>query len=493
MDRPPLPTFPVDKLGPQLGAKVNAVADELQVAPDLPAMLSLATIASAIGGRRDYVVRPGWREASPLWTATLAGPGERKSAVEASLTAPLREAERQLREKAQPEIEDAEQAVRIAKGRLEEAERAAIRAKADTAEMAASDAAVARRAMADLGPVPAPPRLLFGDITPAAMTIKAAENAGRMAVVHAEGTVIKQFAGIYNSGQSETGFALDAYDGKAVPVDRVQRGTTEMASAHLTIGLLVQPIIFEQLGRKRDDEMLHNGFVQRFLYSNPPSNLGLQDPRRSRPVPADVAAEYARRIHTLITNIWTAHESESLRLDADADELMYQFQEQMQPRLRNGGDLHSIASWASKLAGKLVRIAGALTLYDNAHARTITADYVGRALDLAPYFVAHARICLDLMGANRDAKLIPARDVLDWLRREKRKEPCSVRNAHRALHGRSWVDEGGADAVHAAMERLEEFGWLALIPPPERPPGTRGRKPSPEYDVHPWVHTPPTN
>jgi hypothetical protein len=54
----------------------------------------------------------------------------------------------------------------------------------------------------------------------------------------------------------------------------------------------------------------------------------------------------------------------------EASEEMYVFQEQMQERLRRGGDLHPMASWASKLPGKLARIAALITLYEDPTPRT---------------------------------------------------------------------------------------------------------------------------
>ncbi|MGP3926114.1 DUF3987 domain-containing protein [Streptomyces sp. 8N616] len=159
----------------------------------------------------------------------------------------------------------------------------------------------------------------------------------------------------------------------------------------------------------------------------------------------------------------------------------------VQPRLAEDGDLNPIASWASKLPGKLARIAAALTLYDHPQAVEVNDAYMANAISMAPYFIAHARFCLDLMGANRESRLTPARDVLDWLRkRPNLAEPFTVRDAHRALLGRTWVAEGGSEAVRAAADHLEDLGWIALIPPSDTA-GRPGRKPPPKYEVHPLI------
>ncbi|WP_159049224.1 DUF3987 domain-containing protein [Streptomyces canus] len=491
IDRPTLAPFPVDLLGPNLAAIVKAVTAQVQVAPDIPAMIALPAISVAIGGRAQVRIRPGWSEAIALWTATVAGAGERKSAAEAPFSDTLRGLERELQAKAIPEIEDAEQLMKIAQARLEDAEKAAIKAKPDLRALRMDEAKLAKQELREMGPVPALPRLLFGDITPAAMPVKAAQQGGRMGVIHSEGTLIKQMGGLYNSGASDTGFALDAYDGKAMPVDRVGRDSIEMESAHLTIGLLVQPIILEQLGRKKDDEMLHNGFVQRFLYGFPASRLGYQDPRGSVPIPAEVMDDLRYRLGRLVHGLWKNSMVRAVTFTDEASEVMYVFQEEMQERLRRGGDLHPMASWASKLPGKLARIAALITLYENPDATQVQASELRAALAMAPYFITHARLCLDLMGANRDAKLMPARDVLEWLRRrkeDKRREPFTVRDAQRGVDGNSWGPEGvTSETVHDAIHVLVDKGWVVPLPAPERPEGQRGRAPSPRFAPHPLV------
>ncbi|MFF7200488.1 YfjI family protein [Streptomyces sp. NPDC008141] len=492
IDRPKLKPFPTHLLGTNLAKVVDAVTDQVQVAPDIPAMIALATIATAVGGRARVRIRDGWSEASSVWTATVAGAGERKSAAEGPFSETLRDVERQLQAKAIPEIEDAEQEVKIAQARLEDAEKAAIKAKPDNRALMMDQAKLAKRELAELGPVPAPPRLLFGDITPAAMAQKAAAQGGRMAVIHSEGTLIKQMGGLYNSGASDTGFALDAYDGKAMPVDRIGRDTIQMDSAHLSIGLLVQPIILEQLGRKKDDEMLHNGFVQRFLYAFPTSRLGYQDPRGSKAIPEAVLADLHDRLSALVNGLWKSPLARAVTFTEQASEDMYVFQEEQQARLRRGGDLHQIASWASKLPGKLARIAALITLYEDPAATQVTAERLAQALALAPYFIAHARLCLDLMGANKDAKLTPARDVLDWLRRrkdDKAREPFTVRDAQRGVDGNAWGPDGvTSETVADAIAVLVDRGWVAPLPAPERPEGQRGRLPSPRFAPHPLVY-----
>ncbi|MFJ7019668.1 YfjI family protein [Streptomyces sp. NPDC101117] len=492
IDRPPVPGFPLLPLGDSLARMVEAVSKATQVAPDLPAMMALPCITAAIGGRAYVRIRPGWSEPVTLWTVGVALPGERKTGVEERLTVPLREEEIRLRAETEPLIEQTKQRRRIAEERLKDAEKAAVKAKPENAQLAADDAALALRSLQDIGEPPALPSLFWGDITPAAMPVKASENAGRGAVLDSEGVFFANVTGRrFGNGSPDTTFALQAYDGKAVPVHRVQRGSTELTAAHLTLGLLVQPVILQGLARSEDDEVLHNGFVQRPLYSYPESNLGQRDPRAAVPVPETVEADYSMRIKALVSKLWEAEAPRVLTFTPEANEFMYRFEEHLEPRMGHLGDLRPIMSWASKLPAKLARIAAALTLYDNSDATEVTGPYMAAAVSMAPYFIAHARLCLDLMGANREAQLTPGRDVLAWLRaRDKPAEPFSLRDAQRGVQ-KKWALEGGADAIRAAVDHLEDLGWVARQPADPAREGKPGRKPSPKYDVHPWIYDPP--
>ncbi|MFK0178575.1 YfjI family protein [Streptomyces xanthochromogenes] len=492
VDRPPVPVFPTELLGTNLALAVEAIAEATQVSPDLPAIMSLPCITTAIGGGAYTEIRPGWREPVVLWTVGVALPGERKTGVEERLTEPLKEEEIRLRGEAGPLIEQTNQQRRIAEERLKDAEKGAVKAKPENRQLAESEALLALKTLEDIGEPPALPSLFWGDITPAAMPVKAAENRGRGAVIDSEGVFFANITGRrFGNGSPDTTFALQAYDGKAVPVHRVQRGSTELTRAHLTLGLLVQPVVLQGLARNEDDEVLHNGFVQRPLYSYPESNLGRRDPRAARPVPQNVTDGYARRIKGLVATFWSVEEPRTLKFTPDANEVMYRFEEHLEPRMAPLGDLRPIASWASKLPGKLARVAAALTLYDKTDATEVSADYVTAAVGMAPYFIRHARLCLDLMGANREAQLTPARDVLAWLRaRDKPDEPVTVRDVQRGVQ-RKWAIDGGSEAIRGAIEHLADLGWVRRQESAPDHSARGGRPPSPKYDVHPWIYNPP--
>ena len=75
---------------------VAEVADETQTTLAMAGTTALTALAACVGGRAVIQVRRGWREPLNLYTATVARPGERKSAVQHRMTGPLREAETEM-------------------------------------------------------------------------------------------------------------------------------------------------------------------------------------------------------------------------------------------------------------------------------------------------------------------------------------------------------------------------------------------------------------
>ncbi len=122
----------------------------------------------------------------------------------------------------------------------------------------------------------------------------------------------------------------------------------------------------------------------------------------------------------------------------------------IEPRMREGGDLHDLTGTASKMTGQGVRIAGLLHCAEHgidAAARTpITAETMQSAADLALYFLEHARIGLGPLGND------PTAAALAWIRSSGAPR-FSMRDLQRA-RGRT------ADEWAPALGRLARHGFI---------------------------------
>ena len=92
----PIPQFPVDAFPEAIADMVNEVAEATQTDPAMAATSAISALSACTGGHAEIEIRSGWREPLCTYTTTVAEPGERKSAVQQTVSEPLLDAEREL-------------------------------------------------------------------------------------------------------------------------------------------------------------------------------------------------------------------------------------------------------------------------------------------------------------------------------------------------------------------------------------------------------------
>ena len=97
-----LTPFPVDAFPEPIANMVDEVSAATQTDPAMAGTSALSAVSACTGGHAEIEIRPGWREPLLLQTATIAYPGERKSAVQMFMVGPLYDVEKQLVEKTAP-------------------------------------------------------------------------------------------------------------------------------------------------------------------------------------------------------------------------------------------------------------------------------------------------------------------------------------------------------------------------------------------------------
>lgn len=498
LDAKRMPTFPVHLLG-QLAPMAEAVAEAYQVPVDLPAFSALATVATTVGGRRLVFPRPDWKEASPLWTLSALPSGDRKSPAMDAVTAPLTEMERELAADKGPQVDALKQEHRILADRMAEAERAAAR-KSTAADRAAAkaDAEALRQEIAELGHPPELPQLVGGDCTPESLGLHLAEQHGRIGIHTSEAGLFGTFAGRYSNKIPNLDLALEGYRGGPYRLKRVTRAAIDLPAMNLTLNMCIQPGILQGLAAQRENNFRETGFLARFLFAIPTSLVGRRNPD-PRPIPDHIRFEYHQAVKRLVREIWDTTTPQAMKLHPRAASELMEFTIALEPRLGAYGDLGPLTDWAAKLAGNLVRVATMLTLYQDPGAQIVGEHEMRSALDMAPFLIAHAWRAFDLMGNDVYGRLEPARNIVAWLRKRATDlradgmdplSPFTARDTHRALGGRSWVKDGGADAIAGALADLADYGWIRQAESGEDAQRGRGRPGAPVFEVHPLLAEP---
>ncbi|MEP7021167.1 MAG: YfjI family protein [Pseudonocardiales bacterium] len=472
--RPRLP-FPVDALPTVLQNEVIALAEATQTDPAMAATTVLTVLAAAVGGRCEIEVRPGWREGLNIFTATVAGPGERESAVQAELTRPLRDQEAVLAEAGAAIRGQALTLAHIAEKAADHAKAAAARAEGPEKDRLQADA-VAAGLMADSLKVPAVPRILADDVTGEAAASLLAEQGGRIAVISAEGGIFDVIAGRYSGNVPHMDVWLKGHAGDPLRVDRKGREPEYIPRPALTVGLMIQGHVLATIGG--NGVFRGRGLLARFLYCLPESKVGSR--RAGAPaVPDDVTEQYGKLIAGLAADFQGWTDPAILTLDAKATAGVIIFEEMIEPQLAGNGELAGIADWGAKWLGTIMRIAGLLHVAEHGepgHKIPVTVSTLTRAGLIGNFLKYHALAAFDEMRIERDVS--DAVYLLDLIGKMG-VDSVSRRDLFTAAY-RGRFEK--ATDLDAPIGVLVDHGWLAPIERPDTP--GPGRPPSPRWHVY---------
>jgi len=477
-----LPPFPTASLPSWLRAQVEGVASSMQVPPDLPGMLALAGVSLCVARRVVVCPQEGWSEPLNLYTMTVLGSGNRKSAAFEPMLAPFETWEEREKARVGETIAVAQSRQRMLEAALHRTETTAARATGQERTTLEREAEGLARELRSLR-VPAEPRLLADDATVEKLGQLLAEQDGRIGIFASEGDVLDLMSGRYSDGMPNIGVYLRGHSGDTHRVDRLNRPAEYVRRPAITIAISVQPEVLA--GLKARPTLHGRGLLARFLYALPASLLG----RRSitaPPLPAATKAEYERRVARLLT-IESPLDAEGrpvahrLVFTQDAEARFDEFCRRVEEMLGPEGALAHMSDWGGKFAGAVARVMGILHLAARSDdpqpwAMPIPLRVVEDGLAIADYLLAHARVAFAEMGA--DPAAAAAELIRNWAVREQL-ESFSKRDAWRALRGRF----GRAADLDAPLAMLVERGYLREQEEELR--FRRGRRPSQVYLVNP--------
>lgn len=454
-DTTKLPAFPVDCLPPVLRDMAVAIAENLQVAVDMPALAELAVAALCIHGKFIINPKPGWVEPLNLYAVTVARPSDRKSPTLRACAKHVYSYVTEENFRRKPLVDEYNMKCTVLKKRInsmmEEAARPTRKGRTPVNPL---DITELQYQLADLEREKVTPlRLIADDVTPEALVSLMAENGGKMAVVSSEGGIFDIAAGRYNDRANMDVF-LKAYSGDPIQIDRKGRASESIDHATLTMLLTVQPSVLESI--MGNAEFSGRGFLARFLYSLPASPVGH---RRfdTAPVPANVERAYDYMLDSLL-DIKDSGNPGVIKLAAEAYEESRRFFEALEPRL--SGDLDEIEEWAGKYHGQVMRIAGILHCCQHGREAAqipVILDTIQRAQRIGAYFLSHAQAAFRVMGLSEPKAEKDAKYILKRLQTVGKNE-ISKRDLFQLCRGHFQ----GADEMEPGIRELMERGYIAI-------------------------------
>jgi hypothetical protein len=464
--QPDLPGFPVDALPPVLANWVTEESTATQTPADMAGLLALAVCAAAIAKRVTVQAWPGWNEPTNLYVAAILDPANRKSAVFADATRPLREEEKRLRDECAESIAEELSDFRQAEKRLAKLEKTAAEhadaAVRDEAQQEARD--LAKQLATWVKPVE--PTLIVDDATSEKLAILMQSNGERLASMSAEGGVFDLMAGKYSSGSTDLTVYLMGHSGDTVTVHRVVRGAVKLESPALTMALAIQPEVIR--GIAKTPAFRGRGLLGRFIYAVPRSLIG----RRmiaTPPVSEVVTLAYSHVVKSL-SRIDCDEDGRPhpIRLSSAAMAEFKDFCGALELEL-GAGSLESMRDWGGKLAGATLRIAAILHCAAHGSETGLSHDIdvttIESAQRIARWSIPHAAAALDLLAASDDEARADAEYLLRWLRTSRPSEPTfDRRDAGR--HGKARFAKSPL-RLDAALELLESTAHIRNLNVPK--------------------------
>ncbi|KLU63775.1 hypothetical protein DEAC_c43040 [Desulfosporosinus acididurans] len=357
-----LPEFPVDVFPGWLRDTVEAEAIALQVPMGLPGMIALSILSTAVAGKAEIELRPGWKESLNLWVIAAMDPGNRKSKTFSNLVRPLAQWEFEKQKEVTPLVKQAESMKKLKEGQINKLQTDAVKAKnTETAEELAMKAASIACEIEDMG-IPSLPKLYLDDHTQEKLVIAMSEQGGRIAILSSEAGLFGLIEGRYTqSGGPNLDVYLKAFSGDPLRVDRIGRPSIQIDKPLLTIGVSVQPDALR--GLLDVPHFRGRGLLGRFAYAIPKSFVGYR--KIDAPsVPESVKAAYQAGM-TRLLNLPLSNSPGVIQLSQDANQIFREFEQTIEYYLRPFGKLSGIIDWGAKLCGLTGRIAGLLHLADN--------------------------------------------------------------------------------------------------------------------------------
>jgi len=170
-----------------------------------------------------------------------------------------------------------------------------------------------------------------------------------------------------------------------------------------------------------------------------------------------------------------------ISLTPQAKEIWVNYGNKIATKLRVGGSLEHVRDWGSKLSGQLIRLAGIIHCVgtENPHLNPIQRETMEAACKLAEILQDHALAAYGFAEENEDLKC--AHKILDRIKKDRICE-FSERKMFEKVKGSLMSKD--MESLLKGIKLLVDGLYIKKMPVHK---SGRGRKPSPEYMVSPYI------
>ena len=421
--------YPLDALPDRIRDAVAEVANYSQAPVPLVASCALSTLSLTCQHLID--VRRDQRLCGPvsLFFMTIADSGERKTSVDGLFMAPLREWQRRSAEELKPEI-DAHRAAHSAWNSECDGIHAAIKEAAKKGKSCDHLKTELIRLQKFEPRAPRVPSLFLGDETPENLAWRLHSQWPSSGLISSEAGVV--FGGHGMSADKVLGYLALVnilWDGGEHSVGRKTSQSFTLRGARLTCGLQLQEATLLDFIDREGPLARGTGFFARFLISLPLSTQGVRLYREPGPMPNLMT--FHARLWRLLDLAVPIQDDGTLKpltacLSDDANAQFIAYDDAIETKLGEGGELRDVRDVASKAAENASRLAALFQTYSTdptENGLNVTADNFDRAGRIVAWHLSESLRFFSELALPDD---IAAAAKLDaWLIGHCRRERCS--------------------------------------------------------------------
>lgn len=423
------------------------------------ANVSLACQAMANVSRDQYLTSP-----VSLYFLLVAASGERKTACDSAFSKATRQWEARVREQRAPKIQAA-----IALHQAWQMERDGLLTQIKRSMSTGLDSDFYKDMLERIillePEIPLYPTLYFEDATHEGLAVHLANGWPSASLWSDEAGIILASHSMQNNATRFVAFLNRLWDGKSLSAHRKTSQNFTIKNRRLTMNLMMQPILLQQMGAQATGIHRQSGFLARSLMAYPASSMGkrfYQEP----PASLNFLNHYEQRLNDCLrqseylTHAGCAH-LPTLVMGSLAKKLWIQFFNSIEAGLSAQGQWSEIRDFASKAAENVARLAALFHLFEG-KAGDITVENMEQAIEIITWHLQETRRLLtpvSISGATADAT-----KLIQWLT-GKGYERISLRDIQRLspLREKQSRDDAIALLIEHQMARLSKHDGVSVL------------------------------
>ena len=380
-----IPAFPVEFFPEVARSAIEEIAAETQAPISMVSSSIIAAMALAVQGQFRVRRREGLESPCSLAIVSICQSGERKTTVDKKVMRAFSEFQAERLPEFEKKYKDY-RAERLIWGSKRRAlVRQFERAVASNASLELLQAAISDHENSEPKP-PRKVRLLYSDVTPAALLFGLHENTRSVALSEDEASRV-----LGGSISSDIGLIVKGWDGSDITVDRRKSESFLVKAPRISLNLMVQPKAFEQFMERKGDEARGVGLLARWLVCYPQSTQGNRFINDMRPK-NDKQRIFAQRVKEILTA-----QLECGAMDSEAAEIVLTFSRDaechwmtvandVEHAIQPGGLFCQASDYASKVAENIARIAGVFHVFSGDPGTEISLETLRSAIMVAEWY-----------------------------------------------------------------------------------------------------------